>query len=489
MSIRINLHRNPCLSVSDSQYFGGGLWARTTGAHASLPRTTAWAGNTTGINPALGRVTTVPGKYYALTFSVRAIAPTSGVVNADWKTAGDAFLSSTSGDGSDHGEVDMAAGSTARFGIVGIAPATGERMVPVAADWSGSSQITAVLVRQFDTLLDAQAGLDDDLLPGNYFDGDSPDAVWDGTTGLSSSTLTADEPGRGRTTFGAQTTTATRIRDYGTGATTLGGQTTVTGLLPAVVFDQRRGRIRVSAVGMSPEVVRAEVSSRPVGTSRWTLVRGGKVAVSGGRFVRTVDDYEFTAGEGMQYRIQAITTLEEVTPPSVAQSVVAGLSDTLDQVWLKFIVNPTLNRRVSLTGWGPVSRASKQAVFGIRNRSTPIVVTDVHGSRSVDIELVTFTEEEGDTLEEALASGLPVYFQTPTNVPLRSMYASVGTFFHEPFGSRTSVKRRWRVPLTEVAPPPASIVAPGYTYAALLADHATYSDVLDAFDTYLALVG
>jgi hypothetical protein len=131
-------------------------------------------------------VTTVAGKYYAISFSVRAITPTTGYVNVDWKTSGDTYLSTTSGFGTTDGVVNMAASATGRFGIVGLAPATGERAIPVAAGWSGQCQITAVLVRQFDDLSSAQAGLAQDLVASNYFDGDTPGASWTGTTGLSS---------------------------------------------------------------------------------------------------------------------------------------------------------------------------------------------------------------------------------------------------------------------------------------------------------------
>jgi len=487
MATKVNLHRNPALSVNDTNYFGTG-WARTASAHASLPRTTAWAGNTTGVEPALGRSTTVPGKYYVLTFSVRAIATVTGALHMDWKTSGDAYLSTTSASGGSDGVVNMTSSSTRRFGMIGLAPATGERMIPVAADWLGDSQITAVMVRQFDTLPEAEAGLVVDLLPGNYFDGDTAGASWSGTTGLSTSTLIADDPLAGRTTWGAQTTAVTRTRDFGVGATIWGAQTTRTGLIPTVSWDPRRGRVRVTAVGLSADVVRVEVSSRAVGTVRWNPVRGGKVAVVDGRFERTVDDYEFVAGEGMQYRIQAFTTAENITPANVSQTIVASISDTLDQVWIKFIVAPHRNAKVSLIGWGPVSRRSRQAVFGIRNRPDPIVVTDVHASRSVTVQLMAWSEDEAEELDRSLSIGLPIYFQTPSNVQLRSMYASVGDYTFERSGGVTSPRSIFSIPLTEVSPPPLSIVGPGLTYSTLLEDFLTYEELADAYASYLEVI-
>jgi hypothetical protein len=483
-----NLHRNPALSVDATNWFGTG-WARTASAHASLPRTTAWAGNTTGINPAVGRATTVPGKYYVLSFSVRAIGLTTGSLNMDWKTSGDTFLSTTSGEGSDYGVVNMTANSTQRFAVLGLAPTNGARLVPVAADWVGNSQITAVMVKQYDTLGEAQAGLLVDRLAANYFDGDTSGATWDGTTGLSASTLIADAPGTAATVFGAQTSAASRTRTYGVGATTFGAHSTVTGLISSVSYDSRRGRVRVNAIGLSPAVIRAEVSSRPVGTTRWSTVRGGKVGVADGRFARLVDDYEFVAGSGMEYRIQAISTAENVTPVDVVQTVIADIADTLDQVWVKYIVAPHRNRRVELIGWGNVSRASRQVVFGIRNRPDPVVVTDVHGSRVVDVELLTRTEVDGDELEESLAAGLPIFFQTPTNVPLRSMYASIGDITARRSGGFTSPRRIYTVRLTEVSAPPLSIVGPGITWTTLVEGYGSWEELSRNFESWLEVAG
>jgi len=493
MTIKKNLLIVPALKIDDGAPSapwlgpGGGDWARITNAHSSLPRATAWAGTTPG-NPILSRANVIAGKYYVVSYSVRAIAPQAAVLNLDWKTGSNAFISTTSGSGSDYGVINMVASSTGRFAVLGQAPATAERLTPVMPGIDGSAQITAGMVRQFDTLVEAQAAILVDRLASGYFDGDSPNSVWDGSNGESTSTYTADEIPTARTTWGAQTTRITRTKDFATAATIWGAQATRTGLIPTVSWDPRRGRIRISASGLAPDVVRVEVSSRPLGTNRWSPVRGGAVAVVAGRFARTVDDYEFAAGEGMQYRIQTITTAESITPPNVSQTVVSTVSDTLDQVWVKFIVAPHRNQKVSLIGWGAVTRRSRQAVFGIRNRPDPIVVTDVHTSRSVTVSLMTWTEEEAEELDRSLALGLPVYFHTPSSVQLRSMYASIGDYTFERSGGVTSPRHIFSIPLTEVSAPPLSIVGPGLTYASLAEDFASYEELADAFVSYLEVI-
>lgn len=487
-----NLHRNPALSVDATNWFGGsGVYTRTTSAHASLPRSTAWAGTSTAgtPEPACGRATTIPGKYYTVTYSVRAITPLTGEVHVDWKTSGDTYLSTTSGEGTADGVINLAANATGRFGLVGLAPATGERVIPVAAAWTGQCQITAVLVREFDTLSAANAGLAEDLVASNYFDGDTAGASWTGTTGLSTSTINRNPGGQSTSTTTVAATATGQATNRGSATINFGPQNMATGLIPTVSYDRIRGRIRVHAVGMPTGTVRAEVSSRPLGSTKWAPVRGGKVAVSGGRFQRSVDDYEFTAGGGMQYRIQAITTAELVTPVNVAQTVVVTMPDTLDQVWVKFIVAPAQNQRVQLVGWSEVARKSRSAVFGVRNRPDPIVVSDVHTSRAVTVELLTHTYAEAERLDAALSAGFPCFFQTPGNVPLRSMYATVGDFTWRRSGVRESPRRVFSVPLTEVAPPPLSIVGPGFTFQTILDGFDTFADLLDSADSFLEVVG
>ncbi len=493
MAVSKNLLIVPALKIDDGAPGapwsgpGAGDWARTPGAHASLPRSTGYAGTTVG-NVILSRANVTAGKYYVVSYSVRAIAPQAAVLNLDWKTGSNVFVSTTSGAGSDYGVISLSGNSTGRFAVIGQCPATATRLTPVAVGMDGSAQITAGMVREFATLLDAQAAILVDRLASGYFDGDTAGAVWDGADGESTSTLTADPIPTALTSWGAQTTTVNRTRDFGTAATIWGAQTTRTGLIPSVTWDPRRGRYRISATGLGADVVRVEVSSRTLGTSRWAPVRGGSVSVTDGRFARTVDDYEFSAGEGMQYRIQTITTAENILPVNISQTSVITVGDTLDQVWIKFIVAPHRNAKVSLIGWGRVTRRSRQAVFGVRNRPDPIVVTDVHQSRVVEIQIMTWSEEEATELDQALALGLPVYLHTPSSVQLASMYASVGDYGYERSGGVLSPRNIFTIPLTEVSAPPLSIVGPGLTYLSLLEDFATYEELAAAYATYLEVL-
>lgn len=490
MSTKRNLAIVPALKVDDGApnavWTGGGDWARTTSAHASLPRTTALAG-TTASSPACGRADVTPGKYYVISISVRAIGPQTGNLNVDWKTSGNVYLSTTSGAGSDYGVINMTASTTQRFAIIGQAPTNAARAITVVSGLdAGGAQVTASMVREFDTLVAAQTAIEDDRLAAGYFDGDTSGAAWDGANGESTSTLTYDaSPVLTAALAGVQAAILQpQVDIVGMSLTAeLAGVQAAIGLLVSAVYDNTRGRIRISAQGLAPEVVRVVVSHRAVGTARWTEVRGGRVAVEDGRFVRTVDDYEYSAGSFMEYRIQGLSS-SVGEPDVVAQTRVALVEQVLDQSWIKFISSPHLNTRVRLLrDFTGATRKGRVALYDVQARRDRVAVTDVHTGREMTIRAVVFTLAARDSLDDALGQGRAVFLHTPASIPVPTMYAAVGDYSWRPAGPR-STRSIFEINLVEVAPPPPSVVGVGLTYAVLSAQFATYADLSDAFATY-----
>lgn len=495
MAVIKNLALVPALKIDASTWFPTPAWARTAAAHASLPRTTAFAGATAAqvvcSRSASGMIT--PGKYYAVTVSVRAIAPQVGTMGLDWKTSGAGFISSTSGTGSDHGVVNMPASTTQRFGLVDVAPALAGRVDPVLNGLdAGGAQVTGLMIRQADTLIEAQAMLAVDLVAANYADGDSPGGVWDGADGESSSTITRAEPAGGEALLGGLSGTGLGVRTSGneaTGSAVLGGLIATSGLIPTANYDRRRGRIRISAAGFAADVVRVSVYSRPLGTRRWAPVRGGQVAVLDRALVRPIDDYEYRAGTGNEYRIDGLSSLEG-QPEAVAQTVTVSVADTEAQVWLKFIPAPWTNVPVELVvdDW-ELSREARSTVHEISGVSPPTVVSDVHGSTRTSVRLKTTTDESLAALRKALGQGAPAYLQTPDLVPLPTMYVSIGKFTSRRWGGLESRKYITTVDVVEVAAPPPSVVPGSITWGALAETYATWSEVAEAFDTWAEVVG
>lgn len=479
----------PALKVDAATWFGPSGWARAA-AHVSLPRPWAFAGATAG-QIVCSRATVVAGEFCVFTVSIRATAPQVGTLGIDWRAGGGAFISSTSGAGSDHGVVNMTANSTQRFGIIGQAPASAVRADPVVNGLdAGGAQVTAGMFTRYATLPEAEAALAVQRLVTGYLDGDSPGGSWDGADGESPSTIVVDQPAGGVASFGALSAFgSTRVRRYGTGVAAFAPLVAVSGLIPTAQYDRRRGRIRVSAAGLAANVVRVIVESRPLGTSRWTQVRGGRVVVTAGAMARPVDDYEYRAGGGMEYRIRGLST-PEGQPDVVVQTATVDVDDTEQRVWLKFIPAPWTNVAVRLVIEDhELAQDARSTVHEVEGASPPIVVSDVHASTRTSVRFKTDTDAELVALRKALSQGAPAYLQTPDGVPLPTMYVSIGAFTSRRWGGLRSRKYVTTVALTEVAPPPPSVVPGTPTWGALADLYETWGAVAEANDSWGQVAG
>jgi hypothetical protein len=494
--MRTNLAIRPSVKVSATNWFGPSGWARiATGVHASLPRTTAFAGTTAG-DIQTDRATCIPGKWYVYSLSVRFVSASNDVeTSTHWYTGDSTFLRS------DDGNVYNQAGGTTKRVVSGVvqAPADASTIRPNLFGIDASAQCTALLIEQYDTEADALAALPNHSDPAYYFDGDGNGVgstsggtyAWTGTDGASTSTFTFSVSpvlsGLLPAPVGHIVTQREALGFVLSGE--LPAPLGAIGLFVTIRYDETRGRVRVNASGMTPDVVRVVVSSRRLGTSRWAEVRGGRVGVTAGAMVRTVDDYEFIAGEGVEYRIQALTSVEG-QPDVVVQTRTGRIEETRDEVWIKFIATPYRNKRVVLTNWSRVARKSRVALYDVNGKPQPTAVTDVHTGRQFSVDIVTHNLADRDALDAALGTGVPIFFQAPTSVACPSMYAVIGDYdYGRPGKSQRSLRSVFTVQLIEISAPPPSVVGLGLTYGVLRTLYGSYGDLRDAVATYADLNG
>jgi len=491
--VRTNLAIRPSVKNSATNWFGPSGWARiATGVHASLPRTTAFAGSTAG-DIQIDRGACTPGKWYVWSASIRCISPSSAMsANIDWYNGASVYLSTSNGP-----DYDVTGGTTTRLvSGVGLAPTNAATARPNITGVDGSAQITALLIEEYATEAEATAALAAHATAAYYFDGDGDGVgntgaayAWTGTNGSSTSTTTAGTVPTASVPFGAMSITGLGHRGIRASAVVdFAAMRIATGLIATASYDGRRGRVRIKVVGLSSNVVRAIVYSRPAGTGRWTEVRGGRVAVIAGTLERPVDDYEYRGGAVMEYRIQALASPEN-SPDDIVQTKILTVSDIPDVFWLKFIASPYLNRRVKFHRFSPISRRSKNATYQVRGRVGPVSVTDVHDARAMTVQLVTFTVEEREGLDQALSLGAPILFQAPDDHPVPTMYATIGDYGWE---SLSQLPGRFRalftIPLTEVSAPPPSIVGVGLTWAAVATQYGSWQELTDSVDSWRELM-
>jgi hypothetical protein len=172
VATRHNLCQNPACSVSIAGWGGDATPSRATGL-TGFPVSTgaSYTASGTFVRTQLGAVTA--GQQYTISAYVRAnnLPVSSGHIYAEWTGAGTSYTSSA---------YSVSQSVVTRISHTGTAP-PGATAVAVIIDGVGnfnvnSLDVTAVLIEQTGSL-------------DTYFDGDSPGATWDGTTGLSASTL------------------------------------------------------------------------------------------------------------------------------------------------------------------------------------------------------------------------------------------------------------------------------------------------------------
>lgn len=489
---RTNLAIRPSVKNSATNWFGPSGWARiAAGVHATLPRTTAFAGSSAG-DLQIDRGACTPGLWYVYSVSVRCTAAQIITTNIDWYNGASVYLSTTNGN-----TYNQAGGTTVRIvSGVGQAPANAATIRPNVTDFNGAAQITGLLIEEYASSGAATAALAAHATAAYYFDGDGDGVgntgaayAWTGVAGSSTSTSTAGTVPTATIDFADMTMTGVAARAVAaTARVEFAAMRLATGLIATAVYDGRRGRVRVNAVGLATNVVRVVVSSRPLGTGRWAEVRGGRMAVVDGALLRPVDDYEYRGGAAMEYRIVALASPEN-SPDDVVQTKVIEASDIPDVVWMKFIASPHLNRRVKLHDWSEVARRSKNATYQVRGRVGPVSVIDVHDARAMTVQLVTLTVEERDGLDDALSLGAPVLFQTPDRLSCPTMYATVGDYSWKSLSRQPGrFKALFTIPLTEVSAPPPSIVGVGLIWSGVAGQYASWQELADTVDTWQELM-
>lgn len=165
----------------------------------------------------------------------------------------------------------------------------------------------------------------------------------------------------------------------------------------------------------------------------------------------------------------------------------ANTTPVLDTIWIKSIVRPFLNRRVTVTGWSDIARGDRGAQFDVVGRTLPIAVTDVGGTATFTLELYAATHDDAQTLDYILASGDVLFLHTPAGCELPSAYLRVaGSSARRPHVRASS--RVFSLPVIEVAAPGPDVVGATSTWQTVLNSYPTWAAVLAANATWADLL-
>lgn len=209
------------------------------------------------------------------------------------------------------------------------------------------------------------------------------------------------------------------------------------------------------------------------------VISAGSFSVTGGGAARNVGG------------VVALRAAEQVI------SVDSGsLTPEITEVWLKDVFRPFLNRTLGcIPNQSSIRRRARNGIFDVVNRSFPVAVTDLRGSREWSMEVITQTTDQRRDFDLIMATGDIFFIQAPPDSPTPTAYVAIqDTDERRPLRNRTC-DNDWRVftlPMIEVAKPSVEIAAVIGTWQTVLNTYSTWSDVLAAHSTWadlLTLVG
>jgi hypothetical protein len=196
---------------------------------------------------------------------------------------------------------------------------------------------------------------------------------------------------------------------------------------------------------------------------------------------RTLADEQLPAGVvtigGGSAAISETTTVRFTRAAFMLRETTSSVPP-LDQVWLKNIQRPFLNKPVTAVDWTPIRRPSRSAAFPVLGRSAPVAVTDLRGSKQWTLTIMLETLAAAEEMDLILSSGSVVYLHTPGGCPFPGGYYLVGDTEMRRGQSVRSERRYIDLPLVEVAAPPSSVVGTTYTWQGVLNDYSTWADVI-----------
>lgn len=220
----------------------------------------------------------------------------------------------------------------------------------------------------------------------------------------------------------------------------------------------------------------------------WTNVRGGTMLGPPPTRV-DLNDYEFTADVTNYYRTRQV---DDQSGTVLLEGDQEYIPTPLGGVfWLKSTSRAFLNVTVTIIQRPEVrvTQRARLATHAISGRTYPVAVNDLRLAR--EWTLILRTETPGDTAATAaiLAPGDVLLLQVPAAAAnaVPAGYLAVGDVTREHHPLRPD-RVTWTLPVTEVAPPDASVATVDATWASVVAQYATWADVVAAWGSWEALL-
>jgi hypothetical protein len=220
------------------------------------------------------------------------------------------------------------------------------------------------------------------------------------------------------------------------------------------------------------------VIQRSVNNVQWVTVRGASNLDPASA---TIDDYEFVPGVINYYRSQSYSAIDALLGTDLDD-----ITPTITNVWLKSVARPFLNMALPWAEeYSTIGRRSRSGLLDIPGRTYPVRIGDVASSRTWTLTARTDTLTQARNLEYLVAAGDAVYVQVPDGFDIPGGYVGIGDMGRDRVSRKlTDDRRRFALPMTNIAAPAATVVGYTATWAGILADFGSWSAVMLAFPTW-----
>jgi hypothetical protein len=248
------------------------------------------------------------------------------------------------------------------------------------------------------------------------------------------------------------------------------------------------------AVDLAIDAVVATVTIPAGATGLWlsrtgpsetlAYVRGANpLSIAAGQ--HSVRDFEPPIGVELTYTAVVANAAGEQSAAATATITVPslGCSDT----WLTDIAAPSNSQRVIIERLDELDYEAASGVHYVLNRRTPIVTSDIARAPSLELNLLTETDDERDRTRAALGNGVPILLRTPPENGIGSMYLMPRSWKEQRVINRATLQdRRFVIDAVQVDRPDPILYVPSFvaSYAGIREAYTSYAELHAARPTY-----
>jgi len=201
-----------------------------------------------------------------------------------------------------------------------------------------------------------------------------------------------------------------------------------------------------------------------------------------------IEDYEAPLGVPVYYRMESVEPGSTSVERRDSDTVTVEHEDA-NWAWLTDPGRPGIGLPVLVKQAPEWKQGIDQTVYRVRGRSTPVVLSDVRGSREGDLVAWTTSDEERDAMRFLLSTGNVLLWRCAPGTGEPDVYVSVAEVAFPRVVPRADEQwREWALPLAEVDMPTGGQAGSAtWTVRDVVVENATGHDVLDRYATVFDL--